>query len=81
MLNIESHLFEIISTELGIKKNMLSLDLDFTQDLHADSIDTVNILTTISAELNVRIPIEQATQLSTIGHLVEYIENQLKIIH
>lgn len=81
MVHLEDHILEIISTEMGIKKSQLVPELDFIQDLNADSIDTVNILTTISAELNVKIPIEEATKLTTIQQLIRYIEHRLQVIH
>ena len=81
MVHLEDHILEIISAEMGIAKNQLALELDFIQDLDADSIDTVNILATICAELNVKIPIEEATKLTTIKQLVRYVEHKLQVVH
>ncbi len=81
MIHLNDHILEIISTEMGIKKSHLSLEQDFIQDLNADSIDTINILTTISAELNVQIPMDHATQLTTISKLIKYVEEKLQMIH
>jgi acyl carrier protein len=65
----------ILSEQLDVDAETLSLDTDMARDLNADSLDVVEVLMSIEDEFGVEIPDEEIENIKTIGNLVEYIEN------
>jgi acyl carrier protein len=65
----------ILSEQLDVDAETLSLDTDMARDLNADSLDVVEVLMCIEDEFGVEIPDEEIENIKTIGNLVEYIEN------
>jgi acyl carrier protein len=65
----------ILSEQLDVDAESLSLDTDMARDLNADSLDVVEVLMSIEDEFGVEIPDEEIENIKTIGNLVEYIEN------
>ena len=47
----------------------------FTDDLGADSLDTVELIMEFEKEFNITIPDEQAEKISTVGEAISYIES------
>jgi acyl carrier protein len=47
----------------------------FTNDLGADSLDTVELIMEFEKEFNIAIPDDQAEKIGTVGQAIEYIEN------
>jgi len=66
---------EIISEQLGINENDISLDSSFVDDLGADSLDLVELIMAFSDEFSIDIPDEEAEKIVTVGDVYE----QLKI--
>lgn len=65
----------ILSEQLDVEVDSLSLETDIAKDLNADSLDVVEILMSIEDEFSVEIPDEEIENIKTIGDLVDYIEN------
>lgn len=56
----------------------MNLEASFTNDLGADSLDTVELIMEFEKEFNIAIPDDQAEKIGTVGQAVEYIQNNKK---
>lgn len=64
----------IISEQLGINEDEITLESSFVDDLGADSLDVVELVMALETEFNLEIPDEDAEKISTVGDVVEYIK-------
>jgi acyl carrier protein len=78
MSEIEAKVRAIIVEKLGVDESEVTPDASFTNDLGADSLDTVELIMEFEKEFNVSIPDEQAEKIGTVGQAVSYLENELK---
>ena len=69
---------EIIVEKLGVDEAEVTEEASFTNDLGADSLDTVELIMQFEKEFNISIPDDQAEKIATVGEAIEYIENQQK---
>jgi acyl carrier protein len=54
------------------------MEASFTNDLGADSLDTVELIMEFEKEFNIAIPDDQAEKIQTVGEAVKYIEENAK---
>lgn len=78
MSDIKSKVVAIIVDKLGVEESEVTLEASFTNDLGADSLDTVELIMEFEKEFNIAIPDDQAEKIGTVGQAVEYIENNTK---
>lgn len=78
MSDIQSKVTKIIVDKLGVDESEVNLESSFTNDLGADSLDTVELIMEFEKEFNIAIPDDQAEKIGTVGQAVEYIENNKK---
>ena len=78
MSEIESKVKEIIVEKLGVEESEVTLDASFTNDLGADSLDTVELIMEFEKEFSIQIPDDQAEKISTVGDAIAYIEANVK---
>jgi len=74
MSEIESKVKEIIVEKLGVEESEVTMDASFTNDLGADSLDTVELIMEFEKEFGITIPDDQAEKIATVGDAVAYIE-------
>lgn len=74
MSDITSRVKAIIVDKLGVPEGDITNDANFTNDLGADSLDTVEIIMEFEKEFDIRIPDDQAEKISTVGQAISYIE-------
>ena len=74
MSEIESKVKEIIVEKLGVDESEVTLEASFTNDLGADSLDTVELIMEFEKEFGITIPDDQAEKIATVGDAVAYIE-------
>jgi acyl carrier protein len=67
---------QIIAEQLGVKKEEVTDNAKFVDDLGADSLDTVELVMALEEEFGVEIPDEDAEKLSTVGDALRYIEEK-----
>ena len=67
---------EIIAEQLGVKKEEVTNDAKFIDDLGADSLDTVELVMALEEEFGVEIPDEDAEKMVNVGEAVKYIEEK-----
>ena len=78
MENLEKKVKEIIVDKLGIEESELTDSASFTNDLGADSLDTVELIMEFEKEFNVSIPDEDAEKISTVGDAISYLNDNVK---
>ena len=78
MSDIESKVKAIIVDKLGVDEAEVNPAASFTNDLGADSLDTVVLIMEFEKEFNISIPDDQAEKIGTVGDAIAYIENNQK---
>jgi acyl carrier protein len=78
MSDIASKVKAIIVDKLGVDESEVAPEASFTNDLGADSLDTVELIMEFEKEFNIAIPDEQAEKIGTVGQAVSYIEENTK---
>ncbi|MCQ2256052.1 MAG: acyl carrier protein [Bacteroidaceae bacterium] len=74
MTEIEAKVKEIIVDKLGVDEAEVTPAASFTNDLGADSLDTVELIMAFEQEFGVSIPDDEAEKISTVGAAIEYIQ-------
>jgi acyl carrier protein len=74
MSDIKSRVISIIVDKLGVEESEVTNEASFTNDLGADSLDTVELIMEFEKEFNIAIPDDQAENIQTVGDAVSYIE-------
>jgi len=75
MSDIESRVKAIIVDKLGVDESEVTRESSFTNDLGADSLDTVELIMEFEKEFNLAIPDDQAETISTVGDAIKYVED------
>ncbi|MDD3566806.1 MAG: acyl carrier protein [Bacteroidales bacterium] len=78
MSDIATRVKAIIVDKLGVDENEVTPEASFTNDLGADSLDTVELIMEFEKEFNLSIPDEEAEKISSVGDAISYIENNSK---
>ncbi len=66
----------IIAEQLGVKKEEVTDNAKFIDDLGADSLDTVELVMALEEEFGIEIPDEDAEKMVTVGEATKYIEQK-----
>ena len=78
MSDIANKVKSIIVDKLGVDEKEVTPTASFTNDLGADSLDTVELIMEFEKEFNIAIPDEQAEKIGTVGDAIAYIEANAK---
>ncbi len=78
MSDISSKVKAIIVDKLGVEEKEVTPTASFTNDLGADSLDTVELIMEFEKEFNIAIPDDQAEKIATVGDAISYIEANAK---
>ena len=74
MSDISSRVKAIIVDKLGVVENEVVAEASFTNDLGADSLDTVELIMEFEKEFDIQIPDDQAENIVSVGQAIEFIE-------
>ena len=77
MSEIESRVKAIIIEKFGVKDADVTAEANFTNDLHADSLDRVELIMEIEDEFGISISEDQAEKIATVGDAVKYVEEKV----
>jgi acyl carrier protein len=77
MADVKEKVVSIIVDKLGVNPEDVVETASFTNDLGADSLDTVELIMEFEKEFNVSIPDDQAEKISTVGDALKYIEENI----
>ena len=78
MSEIASRVKAIIVDKLGVEESEVTETGSFTNDLGADSLDTVELIMEFEKEFGISIPDDQAEKIGTVQDAVAYIEEHAK---
>jgi len=78
MSQIEEKVKAIIVDKLGVNENEVIPEASFTNDLGADSLDTVELIMEFEKEFNLSIPDEDAEKITTVGEAIDYINQHIQ---
>ncbi len=78
MSDIAAKVTAIIVDKLGVDESEVTNEASFTNDLGADSLDTVELIMEFEKEFELAIPDDQAEKIGTVGEAIKYIEENSK---
>lgn len=78
MSEVANRVKKIIVDKLGVDESEITPEASFTNDLGADSLDTVELMMEFEKEFNISIPDEQAETITTVGQSIAYLEEHAK---
>jgi len=78
MSDIAAKVKAIIVDKLGVDEGDVTNHASFTNDLGADSLDTVELIMEFEKEFDLAIPDDQAEKISTVGEAIAHIEANIK---
>ena len=74
--DLEAKVTSIIVEKLGVEESDVTRDASFTNDLGADSLDTVELIMEFEKEFDITIPDEDAEKIATVGDAVDYLQGK-----
>ena len=70
---------KLLAEQLNIDDvDSIKMDSNIVTDLHADSLDVVELLMSLEDNFSITVPDEIANELVTVEAIVKYIESQVK---
>jgi acyl carrier protein len=78
MSEIAEKVKAIIVDKLGVEESEVNPEASFTNDLGADSLDTVELIMEFEKEFDISIPDDQAEKIQTVGEAIRHIEENKK---
>ncbi len=78
MSEIATKVTSIITDKLGVEESQVVPEASFTNDLGADSLDTVELIMELEKAFDLSIPDEEAEKIVTVGDAIAFIENAKK---
>lgn len=78
MSEVAAKVKAIIVDKLGVEEADVVSTASFTNDLGADSLDTVELIMEFEKEFGISIPDDQAEKIQTVGDAISYIEANAK---
>ena len=76
MADIDAKVKEIIVNKLGVDDGQITPAASFTNDLGADSLDTVELVMEFEKAFNIQIPDEDAEKIATVGDAINYVKSK-----
>jgi len=70
---VEAKLTDLLVEELGLERDNITMEATFEEDLEVDSLGVVELLMALEDNFDVKIPDEEAEQITTVGQAVDVI--------
>ena len=77
MSEILSKIQDIVSSQLGVSKELVLPEKNFTKDLGADSLDVVELVMALEEEFEIEIDDQLASSIETVQNAIDYIDQQI----
>ena len=74
---IEAKVIDIVAEQMGVEKGEITRETSFTNDLNADSLDTVEIMMALEEQFDITLDEEGAENISTVQEAADLIETQV----
>ena len=75
MSEVTTKVKAIIVDKLGVEEAEVTTEANFTDDLGADSLDTVELIMEFEKEFEIQIPDDKAEKITTVGDAISFIES------
>jgi len=75
---IETKLVDLLVDELGIERDKITMDATFEEDLDVDSLGVVELLMALEDSFGVKIPDEEAENITTVGEAVDVVIGKME---
>ena len=69
---------EIISEQLGVSEDSITMETSFTDDLGADSLDLVELVMALEEEFDVEMPDSEIENIKTVSDAVSFLKSLLQ---
>lgn len=76
MASVAERVKELVVEQLDVSAEQVTDDASFTDDLGADSLDTVELVMAFEEEFDLEIPDEDAEKITTVGEAIKYLEEK-----
>jgi len=76
MADLKSKVTEIIVKKLGVEDSQVTDTANFTKDLGADSLDTVELIMEFEKEFDIQIDDSDAEKIQTVGDVVTFLNGK-----
>jgi acyl carrier protein len=76
MATITERVAEVIIAQLGVEASEITADASFTNDLGADSLDTVELIMGFEKEFGINITDEESEVIQTVGDVIKFLESK-----
>ncbi|MBN1551853.1 acyl carrier protein [bacterium] len=77
-MEVEERVINLIAEQLGLDKSEITPEASFTDDLGADSLDTVELVMAFEEEFDVEIPDEDAEKMVVVQDAIDYLKSKLE---
>ncbi len=74
MADLKQRVKEVIVRKLGVEESQVTDTANFTKDLGADSLDTVELIMELENEFNISIDESEAGNIQTVADVIKYVE-------
>lgn len=69
-----NQLRSLLAKQFRIPEDSITMESELKKDLHADSIDFMQLLMTVEDKYGITIPDEELADFETVGDIVKYLE-------
>lgn len=69
---------DILSEQLDVDEEKVTMEANITDDLGADSLDIVDLVMSLEEEFDVEVPDEEVENIKTVGDIVKFIESHVE---
>jgi acyl carrier protein len=76
-MTVEERVMKVVAEQLGVELSEVTPEASFTDDLGADSLDTVELVMAFEEEFDVEIPDEDAEKMNVVKDAVSYLKGKL----
>jgi acyl carrier protein len=76
-MDVAAKVKEIIVNKLGVDEAQITPAASFTNDLGADSLDTVELVMEFEKAFNLQISDEDAEKITTVGDAITFISSKV----
>jgi acyl carrier protein len=74
---IEAKLVDLLVDELGLDRDVITMEAKFEEDLDVDSLGVVELLMALEDNFDVKIPDEEAERITTVGEAADLVGQKL----
>ena len=75
IMSVADKVKDIIVEKLGVERSAVVDTASFTNDLGADSLDTVELIMDLEKAFGITIPDEEAEKIKTVADAISYVES------